>query len=166
MAGAIGLIRLARHVMTAESPSNGGIVVRNEVISLWMHPALFDLAQRPCESAACRSREGFRRYAGARGLEKAWYVITAKGFQINGETMVVSTIRRPYDMSEPFYSEFPGILAIAAGKAPRDPMTDFTKAKVGIIPSRFLDADPARCSTNSGCWRACPAKKRHRRDWP
>ncbi len=142
MAGAIGLVRLAHHVTTSKPQLSGGVVVRSELISLWMHPALFDLAQRPSESAACRLLEGFRRYAQERGLEKAWYVITAKGFQIDGETMVVSTIRRPYDMIEPVYSEFPDILAIAAGKPPRDPRTDFTKVKIGIIPDYLLVADP------------------------
>jgi hypothetical protein len=142
IAGAAGLVRLAHHALTPRAEGSGGIVLHNEVISVWLHPAFLDLAHHPSESAACRSLEGLRRYAEARGLEKAWYVITVKGFQSNGETTVVSLIRRPYELVEPFYVEFPRILALAAGNPPRDPMTDFTRAKVGVIPDRLRDADP------------------------
>ncbi len=142
MAGAIGLVRLAYHVTTLASERHGGIIIRNEVISLWMHRALFDLAHRPEYSTPCRSLEEFRRYAEERGLEKAWYVLTIRAFQVDGGTAVISTIRRPYEMNESYYSEFPDILATAAGKPPRNSPIDFTKAKVGVIPRRFLDADP------------------------
>jgi hypothetical protein len=135
-------MRLAYHVTTPQSEGNGGFIVHNELISLWLYPGLLELARRPEDRAACRSPEGFRRYARERGLEKAWYVFTAKSFQVNGGTMVTSTIRRPYDMNEAFYSEFPGVLAIAAGNPPYDPLIDFTKVKIGVIPRRFLDADP------------------------
>ena len=140
--GAIGLVRLAYQVTTPQTEGNGGIIVRSEVVSIWMHPAHFELAQHPSEAAACRSPQDYRRYVDERGLEKAWYVITANSFQINGETMVLSTIRWPYDMNEPYFSEFPAILAIAAGKPPTNPFTDFIKAKVRLIPSRLLHADP------------------------
>lgn len=140
--GAAVLARLADHVTTPKSEGNGGIIVRNELISLWFYPGLLELAQCPEDYAACQSLEGYRRYAEERGLEKAWYVITSRGYQVNGETVVLTTIRRPYDLNEPFYAEFPGILAIAAGKRPHDPLTDFSKVKVGVIPNRLLDADP------------------------
>jgi hypothetical protein len=142
IAGAIALVRLAHHVTSPQSEGNGGIIVHTEVISLWMHPAFLDIANRPTDNAACRSLEGYRRYADERGLQKAWYVTTVKATQINGQTMILSTIRRPYEMIEPFYTEFTDTLATAAGTPPRHPMTDFTKLKVRVIPSRFLDADP------------------------
>ena len=140
--GAAVLARLADHVTTPESEGNGGIIIRNELISLWFYPGLLELAQCPEDFAVCRTVEGYRRYAEERRLEKAWYVITSRGFQVNGETVVLTTIRRPYDLSEPFYAEFPGIVAVAAGKPPHDPLTDFSKVKVGVIPSRFLHSDP------------------------
>jgi hypothetical protein len=142
MLGAVGLVRLADHVTTPQSEGNGGIIVRNELISLWVYPGLLELAQCPEDVAACRTLEGYRQYAEERGLEKAWYVITSRGYQVNGETAVLTTIRRPYDLNEPFYAEFPGVLAIAAGKPPHNPLTDFSRVKVGVIPDRLLDADP------------------------
>jgi hypothetical protein len=141
-AGAVGLVRLADHVTTPQSEGNGGIIVRNELISLWFYPGLLELAQSPEDLAACRTLEGFRRYAEEHGLEKAWYVITSLAYQVNGETVVLTTIRRPYDLTEPFYPEFLGVLAIAAGKPPHNPLTDFSKDKVRVIPRRFLHADP------------------------
>jgi hypothetical protein len=142
IAGTVCLMRLANHVTTSQSEGNGGIIVRNELISLWFYPGLLELAQRPEDVAACRTLEGFRRYAEEHGLEKAWYLITSRAYQVNGETVVLTTIRRPYDLTEPFYPEFLGILAIAAGKPPHNPLTNFSKDKVRVIPRRFLDADP------------------------
>jgi len=74
-------------------------------------------------------------------LEKAWYVITTKSFQINGHIEVISTITKPYEMIEPYYSEFLGILALAAGYPPQYASIDFTNAKVCVIPNRLLHAN-------------------------
>jgi hypothetical protein len=141
VAGAVGLVRLASH-LTTPGPEPDGALVRFEVVSLWIHPALVDLARNPSESAACGSIEGFRRYAEEKGLEKAWYVLTLKGILANGESVVYSTIRRPYELTEAYYAEFPTILALAAGEPRRYPLTDYSTAKVYIIPDRFLEADP------------------------
>jgi hypothetical protein len=140
--GAIALTRLAYHVTTPQSEGNGGIIVHSEVISLWIHPALLDLAQRPADLDACWSLNGFRQLAQERGLEKAWYVFTVKGLQVNGETIVLTTIRRPYDLLEAEYSEFSAILAIAAGNAPPYPFAGLAGVEARIVPGRFRAADP------------------------
>jgi hypothetical protein len=146
-------------VTTPRSEGNPGIIVHSEVISLWMHPALFDLAQRPEHVAACRSLTGFRRYAEEKGLENSWYLITAKALQVNGETIILNTIRRPYEMVEPLYSEFPAMLAIAAGKPPPAPFIDFASAKLGVIPSRFLEADPGAILDELRTLELCPDRE-------
>jgi hypothetical protein len=142
LAGAFGLVRLAYHVTGPKREPNVDMTIRYEVVSLWLHPALYELAQHPSEFAGCWSQEAFRRYAKDRGLEKAWYVITVKVIQLSGQNVVSSTIRRPYDMMTACYSEFPDVLATADGNPPSYPLTDFATAKVGIIPDCFLDADP------------------------
>jgi hypothetical protein len=142
LVGAIGLVRLAYHVTAPKRELNEGIAVRQEVVSLWLHPALHELALSPSESAAFRTRQEYRRYARERGLENAWYIITVRSIPISGATVISSTIRRPYEMVDPFYSEFPDALATAAGSPPSHPFTDFATARVAIIPSGFLDADP------------------------
>jgi hypothetical protein len=139
--GAVGLVRLA-HLSTTPNAESAVTIVRSEVVSLWIHAALVDLARRPSEAAACGSPEGFRRYAEERSLQKAWYILTVEQMQSNGQSAVFSTIRRPYEMTEPYYPEFPAILALAAGNPPRGLSTDFSRAKVYIIPDRFLEADP------------------------
>jgi hypothetical protein len=142
-AGSIGLMRLAFHVTAAKPDMNDGIVVRQRVVGIWMHPALSDLAQSPLESAAGWSRDQFRRYAEARGLEKAWYLIVVEGTQKNGERVVIPVIRRPYEMLDPYYVEFPSVLAVAAGKRPSEDFLDFAAAEVGAIPDHLAGADPA-----------------------
>jgi hypothetical protein len=134
--------------------------MRNKVISRWILPALYVLAQRPSDSAACRWREGFRRYAVERGLEKAWYVITIEGFQIKSETMVYSMIRRPFDMTEPYYFEFPNILATAAGQPPGDPITDFHQGQGRRHPQPSFGCRSARCArrTQDARW---PPRRGH-----
>jgi hypothetical protein len=142
MAGAIGLSRLAYHVTTPKPQANEGIIVRSEIVSVWLHPALLDLARHPSEYAAWRSHEDFRRYAEQHGLENAWHVITAKEFKVNGETEVLSTIRRPYDMIPAHYQDLLDVMATAAGTPPSYPSTDFSTSVVRVIPGCFLDADP------------------------
>ncbi len=56
------------------------------------------------------------------------------------------------ELIEPFYSELPRILAIAAGKPLCDSLTDFTKVKVGIIPHCFLDTDPRAMLNELRMW--------------
>ena len=132
----------AHHVTTPQSEGNGGIIIRNELISLRLDPGLLDLARCPEDAAACQTLEGFRRYAEKMGLEKARYVIISRGYQVNGETIVLSTIRRPYDLIEPYYPEFLDILAIAAENPCHHPLIDHSRGKVGVIPDHLLDADP------------------------
>jgi hypothetical protein len=43
-----------------------------------------------------------------------------------------------------YYPEFLGILAIAAGQSPRDPVTDFSKARVYVIPPPLAGCRSAR----------------------
>jgi hypothetical protein len=160
LAGTVGLARLAHHVTARKEEGNGGIIVRSEVISLWMHPALFDLAYLPHDAAARRSFAGYRKYIEDLGQEKAWYVITVKGFQANGETIILTTVRRPYEMLEPLFPEFLDILALAAAKPPTYPATDFSRVKVGVIPTRLLNADPCEALSELSTLEPRPSESR------
>jgi hypothetical protein len=142
LAGSIGLARLAFHVTAAKRDTNDGVIMRQQVVSIWVHPSLFDLAQRPSDSAASWSRAQFRRYAEARGLERAWYLIVAEGIQTSGERVDIPLIRRPYEMLDPSYSELQSVLAVAAGKRPTDPFHDLAAADIRVIPDRLATADP------------------------
>ena len=93
--GAYGLVRLAYHVTSAPPQTNDGLIQQQYARSVWLHPVFLELARRPSELAECQSCESYRRFADARHLQNAWYLITIKGLQINGETVTLPTIRRP-----------------------------------------------------------------------
>jgi hypothetical protein len=140
--GACGLVRLAYHVTSARPETNDGLIVRQHARSIWLYPVFLELAHRPSEVADCQSREAYRRYADTRRIQNAWYLITTDGVQINGETVILPIIRHPYEMSEPNFAEFLGVLAVADGKRPAEPFMYLTTAKVNVIPPDLLDKEP------------------------
>jgi hypothetical protein len=139
--GAFGLFRLAYHVTSAPPQTNDGLILQQYARSIWLHPVFLELARRPSELAECQSCESYRRYADARHLQNAWYLITVKGVQINGETVILPTIRRPYEMSEHYFAEFLGVLAVADGKRPAESFVYLATAKVNVIPPDLLDKE-------------------------
>ena len=140
--GACGLVRLAYHVTSAPPQTNDGLILQQYARSIWLHPAFLELAHRPSELAECQSCEAYRRYAEARHLQNAWYLITIKGVQINGEIVILPVIRRPYEMSESYFAEFLGVLAVADGKRPDEPWAYLATAKVNVIPPALVDKEP------------------------
>jgi hypothetical protein len=124
-----------------ESPY-AGITVRHECVSLWLHPALHDLARRLAESAELQSREAFVRNAEQPGLKNAWYIITLRLVQANGKSAILPRIQRPYEYLPAFSTEFPDVLATAAGRPPHSADVDYSRAEVGIVPARLLSLDP------------------------
>jgi hypothetical protein len=140
--GACGLVRLGYHVTSAPQQNNDGLIMQQYARSIWLHPMFLELARRPSELAECQTRESYRRFADSRHLQNAWYLITIKGVQINGETVILPTIRRPYEMSEQYFPEFLGVLALADGKRPAGPFVYLATAKVNVIPPDLLDKEP------------------------
>jgi hypothetical protein len=138
-----GLSALTVSVTKPEQDSPyAGITVRRECVSLWLHPALHDLASRLAQSAELQSREAFVRNAEQPGLKDAWYIITLRLVQANGKSAIVSVIQRPYESLPAFSSEFPDVLATAAGRPPHSALVDYSRAEVGIVPARLLSLDP------------------------
>jgi hypothetical protein len=140
--GACGLVRLACHVTSAPPQTNDGLILQQYTQSVWLYPAFLELAHRPSELAACQSCEAYRRYADAHRLQKAWYLITIEGVQLNGETVRLPIIRKPYEMPEHNFGEFLGVLAVAGGKRPAEPFVYLATAKVNVIPPDLLDNEP------------------------
>jgi len=142
LAGGGGLVRLAWDLLTPKLHPNTGIHMRLEVASIWLHPALYDLAQDPSQAAACQSLKELRRYAKERGLEKCFYIITSRSIETSGDVEMLPTIREPCSMTDDTFSEFVNVMAAAAGRPPPYANTDFSTAKVGVIPDRLRRADP------------------------
>ncbi len=128
------------------------VTSHSEVLSIWLHPVLYKLAQVPADAATARSHEAYRLLAKQRGIEDAWYIITVRLTQTDGTSAVTPTIRWPSELPPPFFSEFGDVMATAAGSPPRyDPLyknTDFSTAKVQIIPVRLLAEDPHKALDN------------------
>jgi hypothetical protein len=141
--GIIGLAALSNSVVRpkADSP-NGGMIVRWECLNVWLHPALYDLARRFSESGELPSQEALLRNAEQPGLKEAWYILTLRAVQANGQSAVISMIRRPYETAPAFSDEFVDVLATAAGRPPRSARIDYLRAEIGVVPDRLLSLDP------------------------
>ena len=118
--GAFGLVRLAYHVTSAPPQTHDGLILQQYAQSIWLHPVFLELARRPSELAECQSCESYRRFADAHRLQNAWYLLTIEGVQINGEIVRLPFIRKPYEMSEHYFAEFLGVLAVGDGKRPAE----------------------------------------------
>jgi hypothetical protein len=141
--GIIGLWRLGISVTQPQiKPLDSGTIVRSECVSIWLHPALDDLAARLSESRELQSQEAMVRNAERPSLKNAWYIITLRSVQANGKFAVISIIRHPYGDLPQFTSDFPEVLATAAGTPPRTGGVDYSVALVGVIPDRLLSLDP------------------------
>ena len=141
--GIYGLGRFARHVASPKAERNISIINPSEVVSLWLHPALYELATGP-DAAAVRSYGAFRRYAEEHALERVWYVFTVRAIESDGKAVVIHTIRKPYELGAASFSEVLDVLATVAGHPPSRAITDFSTAAVRIIPDRLLGVEPRK----------------------
>jgi hypothetical protein len=142
IAGIIGLAALARTVTRPQLEPLAGVSIRWECACIWLHPALYDLARRSGESGELRSHDALVRLAEQPGLKDSWYVITERGIKSDGSAAVISFIRRPFEMMADLTTEFPDVLATAAGKPPRSTEVDYSRAEVGVVPDRLLSLNP------------------------
>jgi hypothetical protein len=100
------LLWLADHV-TKPEPGSGanshvdrpgnGINVRSEVLRIRLHPALYKLALDRSNSGAWQSPQAFKEFAAEHGLQRAWYSLSVRLTQGNGEVLVTHVNRRPYE---------------------------------------------------------------------
>jgi hypothetical protein len=140
--GVIGLATLTSAVTRPHIERLGtGIIVRRECVRIWLHPALYELAGRLSDQEL-RSQDAFARNTEQPGLTNAWYVITIRLIQADGKDAVVSSIHHPFQTGPAFSSEFPDVLATAAGRPPRTGPVDYSAAEVGVVPERLLSLDP------------------------
>jgi len=146
-AGVIGLARLAVHVTrqdqeleTANRPG-AGIIVRSELIQIWLPQTLTELAQGQPRFRVVRTHDELQRFLELEDREDLWYALTTRGFQVNGEFVDITLIRRPYDDALHF-GELPDILAMAAGNRPRHADADISIASVQIIAQELLNCEP------------------------
>src|SRR5262249_21636309 len=142
-AAVVGTAALALLVFHVTRPEYGvpaadgvgaGITVRQEAAAIFV-PAEFSGIAATLESTHTHlSPEAQRSDLQSRGLDNTWYAITYRFFQANGRVATVTTHRRVSDAALNV-QELHAVLATVAGRPPHDcANTDFSSAKVWIIP--------------------------------
>ena len=74
------VIRPGRMLASPESPGSG-IVVRSEVVHLWLPETLIGLATSQSEHLLAKKHEELRAYLESRGQEKIWYAVTNRNIR-------------------------------------------------------------------------------------
>ena len=146
-AGMFGLTCLPlpadREGQALESAHNlgSGIIVRSELLELWLPETLTKLAQRPSQALGLRSHEELQRYLEAEGRKDVWYALTTRAHQVNGDFVDITVIRWPY--SEPLqFAELREILARAGGDPANDSDAGGPPAAVRILQQDELVREP------------------------
>lgn len=142
-AGMMGLTRFAFHVSKqgqnlapADRPG-AGIIVRSEVLRIWLHPTLIELATRQSQSEVIRTHEDLRRVLELRGQKNLWYAVTIRGHRVDGDFVDILFLRQPY--TEPrLFPEFLEILATTVGNSAGATTDDFSTASVHILPEDLV----------------------------
>jgi len=136
------------HAVTSapDEPPGSGIIERTDVTAVWVPQALFDLARHGTEALVIRSPGDLGDYVERHRLSAAWYAVTYRGRQVDGDSAEITQIRR---LSEaPAHpGEFLDVMASLAGNPPRSERWDFSGAAVRVIPERLLTVAPLEAIT-------------------
>jgi hypothetical protein len=97
-----------------EDLPGSGVIVRTEVLHLWLQESLMEPAGPQPESSVARTHRELRAILECRGQEGLWYALTSRGHQVDGGSADITLIRHPYGDAEHF-REFLDVLATAAG---------------------------------------------------
>ena len=115
-------------------PPGSGVIVRSEVIHLWLPEILVDPARREFPALVARSHQELKKALERGGQENLWYAITVRGHQANHGATDISFIRHPYRDPENL-QELMDVLATVAGSPHCRSSADYSAAIVHIIPA-------------------------------
>jgi hypothetical protein len=122
---------------------SGGIIVRSEVLLVWLPEPLSVLAKDQSLPPALRDHGELQRFLELEHQEDLWYALTIRSHQANGSLAEITFIRRPYTDSQ-FFPELLAVLATVAGNPPHDATVDFSTASVLVMPAGSWKRDPRR----------------------
>ena len=153
LAGLTGLAsqvtRQDQELELASSPGSG-IVVRSDVLGLWLPCSMFEVANDVTPLQEISSHRELQHVLERQKQKNLWYALTIRGHQVNGEFIDLTIIRKPYaDLNG--IPEMVQILDAVAGHPPRTPAMDFSTASVHIIPDDSLNRRATRGHRRS-CW--------------
>jgi hypothetical protein len=142
IAALIGLMWVDPHAQAPgpEGQPGSGIVVHTEVTAIWLPRPLLDLALQQGDQAVDRSPEELQNYLGRYGWTAAWYALTCRSYQANGESGEITQTRLLEDAAD-HLEELQAVLATAAGRPPRFEGSDFSHARVEVIPDTLKGID-------------------------
>lgn len=123
-------------------PPGSGIVVASEVVRLRIPETLAKLAAALSRRRVIRSHEDLRRSLEDLDQWGFWYAATFRSIQVNGVSLEMSFIRRPYDEPQHF-PEFLRVMAWADGAAVSDDATGVSAAAVEVIPDELARRGPS-----------------------
>jgi hypothetical protein len=144
IAAVLGLMWAGHHAQGPgqEAYSGSGIVVHTDVTAIWLPRPLLDLVRQQGRPAVVGSPEELQTYLGRYGWTAAWYAMTCRGYQANGDSGEITQTRLLNGAAE-HLEEVEAVLATAAGRPPQFERSDFSHARVKVIPDTLQGID--RC---------------------
>jgi hypothetical protein len=115
-------------------PSGSGFIVRSEVVHLWLHETLVDLARSEFPALVAPTHQELKKALERRGQENLWYAITLRSHLANHRAEDASFFRYPYRQPE-YLQELMDVLATVAGSPTRHTAADYSGANVRIMPA-------------------------------
>jgi hypothetical protein len=126
----------------ADEVPDAGIIVRSEVLHLWLPETLGKVTSPKCQAQIIRDHEDLRRVLEHRHQENPKYAVTVRGHQVNGGYGDITFVRHPYEDPRCF-QEFLDLLAGVGGRRDCDTAADFPGTSVHIIPEELLNREPS-----------------------
>jgi hypothetical protein len=146
VAAVTALTRFATH-MTRQpqecepvDATSAGIIVRSELLRLWLPRTLAELAKRQAQSPFVRTRDDLQQFLDLQHQQDLWYALTIRAYEVNGIFSDVTYIRKAGDSL--YFRELLDILATAAGNPPYSPTSDLSRASVHVIADQFMKGEP------------------------
>ena len=125
----------------ASGQPGGGIIIRSEVLRVWLPQSLIDLAKRQTQPSMIRTLEELQRILEDRNQRDVWYALTSRGHQASGEFIDLTVIRWPYRDSR-YFPELLDVLAVASGHPASEPGADFSDVSISVLPDDVLEREP------------------------
>ncbi|SIN72759.1 hypothetical protein SAMN05444166_0471 [Singulisphaera sp. GP187] len=116
--------------------AGAGIIVRSEVLHLWLPETFRELAYSPAQTV--RDHQELRQFLEQRHLETLRYSVTTRGHQVDGGYSDIRYTRQPYEDAHQF-QEFLDILAGVGGIPDHDLAAAFPGASVHFIAEALGD---------------------------
>jgi hypothetical protein len=129
-------------VLEPDDQPGSGVIVRAEVLHLWLPETLIDLVGHQSEYLVSQTHHELQPSLERRGHEKLWYASTTRGYQVNGGIVDITVIRHPYRDPEHF-QEFLDVLSTVAGNPPRYPTLQYSGAGVHVLPGELSEREPS-----------------------